>query len=65
MRGLFSKRGGQNGFDYLTKTQIKKYWPFNQELQPSDCMIGAFQIQLKKMYIINNALPIKGKIANW
>lgn len=23
--GLFSKRGGQNGFDYLTKTQIKKY----------------------------------------
>lgn len=40
---------------------MKKYWPFNQELQALDCMIGTFQIQLKKMYLINNALPIKAK----
>lgn len=56
--------GGQNGFDYLTNTQMKKYWPFSQELQALDCMIGTFQIQLKKMHLINNALPIKAKRVN-
>lgn len=62
---FFTTCGGENGFDYLTKTQMKKYWPFNQELQALDCMIGNFQTQLKKIYFINNALPIKTKTVNW